>query len=168
MLCCWTCTRCPSMEHSPVFTVLYAHPERNLQLHGVLHLILHEGYGVCNCFFIIGALKDKLIVHLQQHVCRALCFIERGLHVNHCLLHNVGGASLNGRVQRNSFGALLLKLVAAVDGNNFSAAAHDCFNVAVLLCIFNCFVTKFVYSGVRSEICVYEILCFSPADAKLV
>src|SRR5574344_434277 len=156
------------MEFSPVCSVLDADSERYLEFYGVFHFVFDEGNRAVDSLFVIRALEYELIVDLKKHVCWRMCFVESGLYINHRLFDNVCRAALNWGVESDAFCALLLKFVAAVYCGDSSSAAHDCFNIAILFCMLNCFIAEFINSGICRKVCVDEIFCFCAGDSKLI
>jgi hypothetical protein len=46
-------------------------------------------------------LEDEFVVHRQQHLCERF-FAERFAHIDHCLLYDICGASLNWGIESHT------------------------------------------------------------------
>ena len=102
-------------------------------------------------------------MNLEQKFCLASRCFKGFAHINHCLFNDVCCASLDRRIFCDSDRTFFFHFVFAVDCENFSFSATNCFDEAVFFCMAYVFVEESFYARINRKIIVDKIFCLTAA-----
>ena len=152
------------MRLQPVRALAAIGDKRHAQLNDVLHLLQHNPFHFFRLLFI--DVEVKLVVHLQDHLASQALALEALVDAHHRQLDNVGGASLNRRVDGVTLGVAPHGGVVRVDIRQEAFPLEDRLHVTFLLGHLDTLVHVFFHTRVGGEITIYQFLRLRARNAQ--
>ena len=97
-------------------------------------------------------------MYLQQNPALAACLLQRTLHVNHSLLHDIRSSTLNRRIDSSTLSKAAQIEVAVTDIRQIAAATHKRAHIALLTRLRHNILHIFFYARITRKIAL-DIAC---------
>ena len=132
----------------------------------IFHFVFHELTNGLD--FVFGNFEDKFVVDLQCHARFQSARLKLAIDADHGELDQVGGGSLQWRVDGGALGESAQVRVLAVDVGDGAHTSEEREDLAVATCLLERAVDEAANATVLFEVSVDELLGLARLDADLL
>ena len=129
---------------------------------GVLHLLFHDG--LYPTLLLGHHTEVEFVVHLENHFRTEVFFLKPLVDTNHRHLDDIGGRTLNRRVDGVALGKAPHSGITAVDVGQVAATVEERLHIAFLPCCLLCLFHIFPYLREGFEIAIDEFTRLGTVD----